>query len=51
MRATCEFSEQKGLPGLPEINVQIYKTKDDITIKISDLGEGIKRKASSKMFN
>ena len=51
MRATCEFSEQKELSELPHITVRIFKTKDDITIKISDLGGGINRAASSKIFN
>ena len=51
MRATCEFSEEKGIHNLPQIRVGIFKTKDDITIKISDLGGGINRAASGKMFN
>jgi len=51
MRATCEFSEKKGITELPSITVRIFKTKDDITIKISDLGGGIKRSSSSKIFN
>ena len=54
MRATCEFSEKKGLSELPvwvffaifikfclshlscRIKCKIFKTKEDITIKISD---------------
>ena len=51
MRATCEFSEKKGVSELPNIMVRIFKTKDDITIKISDLGGGINRSSSSKIFN
>jgi len=51
MRATCEFSEEKGIHDLPHIKVKIFKTKDDITIKISDLGGGINRAASGKIFN
>ena len=51
MRATCEFSEKKGVSELPNITVRIFKTKDDITIKISDLGGGINRSSSSKIFN
>eukprot|EP00092_Neocalanus_flemingeri_P026010 GFUD01028191.1.p1 GENE.GFUD01028191.1~~GFUD01028191.1.p1 ORF type:complete len:296 (-),score=72.04 GFUD01028191.1:149-1036(-) len=50
MRATCEFSEEKGTD-LPYIRVRIFKTKNDITIKISDLGGGINRSASGKIFN
>ena len=51
MRATCEFSEKKGVSELPNITVRIFKTKDDITIKISDHGGGINRASSSKIFN
>lgn len=51
MRATCEFSEAKGNPNLPPIKVKIYKTRNDITIKISDLGGGIPRMSSGKVFN
>ena len=51
MRATCEFSEERELPELPPIRVRIFKTKNDITIKISDLGGGINRAASGKIFN
>ena len=51
MRATCEFSEAQNLPNLPAISVKIFKTKNDITIKISDRGGGISRAASGKIFN
>ena len=51
MRATCEFSEAKGSSSLPPIKVKIYKTRNDITIKISDLGGGIPRVSSGKVFN
>ena len=51
MRATCEFSEARGIDELPHIRVRIFKTKNDITIKISDLGGGINRAASGKIFN
>jgi len=51
MRATCEFSEQKELSELPYIRVRIFKTRNDITIKISDLGGGINRTSSGKIFN
>ena len=36
---------------LPPIKVKIFKTKHDITIKISDLGGGIPRESSGKVFN
>ena len=51
MRATCEFSEQKGTPDLPDIRVRIVKSKNDITIKISDVGGGINRAASANIFS
>jgi len=51
MRATCEFAEKKGQTELPYIRLKIYKTKHDITIKISDLGGGIPRASSGKIFN
>jgi len=51
MRATCEFAEAREVHDLPQIRVRIFKTKDDITIKISDLGGGINRAASGKIFN
>jgi len=51
MRATCEFAEAKEATDLPPIKVKIFKTKNDITIKISDLGGGINRSASGKVFN
>ena len=51
MRATCEFSEKKGQAELPYIRLKIYKTKHDITIKISDVGGGIPRASSGKIFN
>ena len=51
MRATCEFAEKKGHAELPYIRLKIYKTKHDITIKISDCGGGIPRAASGKIFN
>jgi len=50
MRATCEFSERTLLPELPFIRVRIYKTEDDITIKISDRGGGMNRKTRGKIF-
>lgn len=51
MRATCEFSEKSGSVELPPIKVKIFKTRQDITVKISDLGGGISRAASGKIFN
>ena len=51
MRATCEFSERKEMSELPNVTVRIYKTRNNITIKISDLGGGINRASSSKIFN
>jgi len=51
MRATCEFAEQRQQHELPEIRCQIYKTKDDITVKISDQGGGMSRRVRSKIFN
>lgn len=51
MRATCEFSEQKMITDLPFIRVRIYKTEDDISIKISDRGGGMNRRTRGKIFN
>ena len=51
MRATCEFAESKGKLDLPPIKVKIFKTRNDITIKISDQGGGIPRASSGKVFN
>ena len=51
MRATCENAERKNMTRLPYIKCKIYKTEDDITIKISDLGGGIKRESGEKVFN
>ena len=50
MRATCEFAERKELDELPFIRCRIFKTKDDITIKISDRGGGINRVTRGKIF-
>jgi len=50
MRATCEIAEQKELVDLPFIRLRIFKTKDDITIKISDRGGGINRVTRAKIF-
>jgi len=51
MRATCEFAEKQQIAELPYIRCRIFKTKDDITIKISDRGGGINRKTRGKIFN
>jgi len=51
MRATCEFAERKEIVDLPPIKVRIYKTEEDISIKISDQGGGMNRKTRGKIFN
>jgi len=51
MRATLEHAEQKGHTDIPPISVRVFKTKNDITVKISDVGGGISRAASGKIFN
>jgi len=51
MRATCEFSEKKQIHDLPIISVKIFKTKEDITVKISDQGGGMSRRVRRKIFN
>jgi pyruvate dehydrogenase kinase 2/3/4 len=51
MRATCEFSEKRGVAELPVVKCDIFKTKEDITIKISDQGGGISRREKRKVFN
>lgn len=51
MRATLEFAEAKHLHELPPIKCGIYKTREDITIKISDQGGGMSRRVRSKIFN
>ena len=51
MRATLEHAERKGETEIPPISVRVFKTKNDITIKISDVGGGISRSSSGKIFN
>ena len=51
MRATCEFSQSCGVSELPRIKVNIFKTRQDITIKIADQGGGISRASSGRVFN
>ena len=51
MRATLEVSQMNGGVEISPIEVRIFKTKSDITIKISDLGGGISRSSSGKIFN
>ena len=51
MRATLEHAESKGETDIPPITVRVFKTKNDITIKISDVGGGISRASSGKIFN
>lgn len=48
MRATMEFHEDAET--LPEIDVHIVKSSDDITIKISDQGGGISRSTAANVF-
>ena len=50
MRASNEFAETQGLSDLPPITCQIFKTVDDITIKISDQGGGINRATRGRIF-
>ena len=50
MRATNEFAEEEGLAEVPPITCQIFKTVDDITIKISDQGGGINRATRGRIF-
>jgi len=51
MRATLEVSQENPGNEISPIEVRVYKTKNDITIKISDLGGGISRASSGKIFN
>ena len=51
MRATLEVSQEKAGNEVSPIEVRVFKTKNDITIKISDLGGGISRASSGKIFN
>ena len=50
MRATNEFADERGLTEIPSIQCQIFKTVDDITIKVSDQGGGINRATRGKIF-
>jgi len=51
MRASCELAERNELAEIPHIRLRIYKTKEDITLKISDRGGGMTRKCRGKIFN
>merc|ERR1719295_875216 len=51
MRASCEWAEKNGNVEVPHISCRIFKTKDDITIKISDRGGGMSRRVRRKIFN
>ena len=51
MRATLEVSQENPGKEVSPIEVRVFKTKNDITIKISDLGGGISRASSGKIFN
>lgn len=50
MRASCELAEKKELPEIPHIRLRVFKTEDDITLKISDRGGGIPRRRRGKIF-
>merc|ERR1712037_992823 len=47
----CETAEKRQIHELPHISCRIFKTKDDITIKISDRGGGMSRRVRRKIFN
>lgn len=51
MRASCEWAEKNECAEIPHIRLRIYKTADDITLKISDRGGGITRRVRGKVFN
>lgn len=51
MRASCEYAERKELADIPHIRLLVFKTEDDITLKISDRGGGIPRRRRGKIFN
>lgn len=48
LRATVE--EHEDAPSLPDINVMVIKSKNDVTVKISDQGGGIARSLADNMF-
>jgi len=51
MRASCEWALRKELDTIPFIRLRIYKTDEDITLKISDRGGGMSRRTKRKIFN
>jgi len=51
MRASCEWAERNESSEIPFIRLRIYKTANDITLKISDRGGGITRRVRGKIFN
>lgn len=51
MRASCEWSEKNEVASIPFIRLRIYKTDEDITLKISDRGGGMSRRTKRKIFN
>lgn len=51
MRATCEISQKHNLATLSDIDCIIYKSKNDVTIKISDRGGGITRWTVDHVFD
>eukprot|EP00088_Acartia_fossae_P012458 TRINITY_DN16423_c0_g1_i2.p1 TRINITY_DN16423_c0_g1~~TRINITY_DN16423_c0_g1_i2.p1 ORF type:complete len:452 (-),score=78.00 TRINITY_DN16423_c0_g1_i2:1181-2536(-) len=51
MRASCEWAEKNEESTIPFIRLRIYKTNEDITLKISDRGGGMSRRTKRKIFN
>lgn len=51
MRAAMEHAERRQIHDLPPITCRVFKTKTDITVKISDRGGGMPRRVRSKIFN
>ena len=51
MRASCEWALKNESDTIPFIRLRIYKTDDDITLKISDRGGGMSRRTKKKIFN
>jgi len=51
MRASCELAEARGLLEVPPVRVGIYRSADDITVKISDRGGGMPRRVQRRIFD
>jgi len=51
MRATCEISQKRDLCSLPDIKCLVFKSRNDVTIKISDVGGGISRSTVNHVFD